>query len=119
MTYARLDDGLDGHPKVRKAGWEAFGVWCAAIVHSSAKLLDGHIDAEWFEERLPNRRKRDDVLARLVEQRMLEPNGDGYIIHDYHDHNPSRQEVVERRDRAAKKKAGQRSMSPGDNHGDS
>lgn len=117
MTYARLDDFLDGHPKVRRVGFEAFGVWCAAIVHSSKYLTDGRIDREWFEEKLPQPKRRQQILTALVENNMLEKNGVGYVIHDYLEHNPSRVEVEERRRKAAAKKAGQR-LSPGDGDGD-
>lgn len=118
MTFARLDDHLDGHPKVRRVGFEAFGLWCAAIVHSSKYLTDGHIDREWFEEKVPQQKRRHQLLELLVENRMLEQNGVGYIVHDYLEHNPSRAEVEYRRTKAAEKKAAQR-MSPRDTPGDS
>ena len=118
MTYARFDDELDGHPKVRRVGYEAFGVWCAAIIHSSKYLTDGRIDREWFEEKLPQPKRRSQILGRLVENDMLEANGVGFVVHDYLEHNPSRVEVEDRRAKAAAKKAGQR-LSLGDGRGDS
>lgn len=118
MTYSQFDDALDGHPKRRKVGWEAFGLWCGMVIHCGKYLTDGHLDSEWLEEAVPQPRRRTKLLDLLLEQRMVHRNGDGgLVVHDYLEHNPSREEVLERRRKAAEKKRAQR-MSPGDKKGD-
>lgn len=106
MAWAKLDDSVDTHPKVRRAGNEAFGLHCRAIAYSTGQLTDGHIDPEWVRERAGSRAKR--LVDALVGAGLWEANGDGWLIHDYLDHNPSRAQVLERRRAESERKAGGR-----------
>jgi hypothetical protein len=115
VTFSRFDDSLDGHPKLRKAGLAAVGLWTQAIVYSARHLTDGYIENTWLEEKVPQRRQREELVTRLVEARMFDANGGaGYVVHDYLDFNPSREEVMRRRELAAERKRKER-MSRDDN----
>lgn len=113
MPWARVDDSLHAHRKLRRASLEASGAFLLSLSYCAAYLTDGHVDDEFLEEVIPSKRKRDRIVAELLERQLFEPNGNGYVVHDYLDYNPSRADVERRRQKAAEKKRQQR-MSPGD-----
>ncbi len=103
MAWTKLDDSVDTHPKVRRAGNEAFGLHCRALAYCTGQLTDGHIDVAWVKERAGSRGKR--LVQALVAAGLWEPNTDGWVIHDYLDFNPSRAEVLEKRRAESERKA--------------
>jgi hypothetical protein len=103
MPWGKLDDSLDNHPKARRAGLEALGLWTRSIAHAAGYLTDGHIDVGWLEERAGRQSKKLGDL--LVVSGLWEPNSDGFLIHDYLDYNPSREEVLAKRAADSKRKA--------------
>lgn len=107
MPWAKCDDNAHEHRKFKRAGLEATGLYYMALSYCARYLTDGRVDGDWLAERVPNRRKRDQLLAALVEHRLFEENGSGYRVHDYLEINPSRSEVEELREkRAAAGRAG-------------
>lgn len=111
MAWARLDDLYDDNPKVRKAFLEkpqAVSVHVLAITYSARHLTDGRVSEEWLRERIPHGRQRQSILRVLVDAGLFDKNGTGYLVHDYLDYNPSRADVLARREREreAKRRAG-------------
>ncbi|MGH7265886.1 MAG: hypothetical protein ACREMB_13730, partial [Candidatus Rokuibacteriota bacterium] len=53
--------------------------------------------AEWTNRQLPVQRDRDRMLAVLQEAGLTEPNGGGWLIHDYLDYNPSAEQAEHKR----------------------
>lgn len=117
MPWGKIDDSAHEHRKFRRAGLEATGLYWMAVSYSARYLTDGRVHGDWLEARVPHPKKRVHLLHVLVEHELFEENGSGYVIHDYLDHNPSKQEVLDRREKQAEKKRKQR-MSPGDRPGD-
>lgn len=83
MSWFPVDDAFHSHPKARKAGMEAIGLWTLAGSHCMAYLTDGFV-AEWWVKEKP----RGATLAkRLVDAglwRRGESNGEkGYWFHDW------------------------------------
>lgn len=103
MSWVKLDDSTDSHRKVRRAGNEAFGIWTRSLCYSAGALTDGHVDPEWLEERAGKRALK--VSELLVVAGLWEPNDDGWLIHDYLDHNPSRASVLAKRRTDSERKA--------------
>lgn len=103
MSWGRLDDSFDQHRKVRKAGLEATGLHARAMAYCAGALTDGHIDPEWLTERAGRRAQK--LAEQLVSVGLWEPNSDGYVIHDYLDYNPSREQVLAKRQRESERKA--------------
>lgn len=103
MAWARLDDKFHSHPKVRRAGLAAIGLHVRAISYSAAHLLDGHIDVEWVREAGGAQHKK--LATALVEAGLWIQNGHGWIINDYLEYNPSREETAIKRDWDVKRKA--------------
>jgi len=97
MTWARIDDGMWCHPKVLIAGHEAIGVWVRALAWSCQQLTDGVIPraamAMLCADQGPWERLRDAGLLSFSR------NGDA-TLHDFLAYNPSRSEVVARREQA-------------------
>jgi hypothetical protein len=140
VTWVRLDDALEGHRKRRRAGLEAFGLWCAALCYCGRYHTDGYVDAEWMAGEAPHRRTRDKLVGRLVSVGLLDPlaageqktvrdqhdndvkigpfSSDGWVVHDFLDLNPSSVEIAGKREKERLKKAKQRGLSPGDTPGD-
>lgn len=90
MAFFLVDDQFHGHPKVRKAGLEAVGLWSVAGSHCRAYKSDGFVPA-WFVSGYP---KGKQLALRLVSaglwKRDAEHGEDGYRFHDWHHiHDPA------------------------------
>lgn len=107
MPWVKLDDTFDQHKKVRKAGLEAIGLHARALAHAGREMDGGHVDPEWVEERAGRRGKA--LVAKLVAVGLWEPNSDGWIIHDFNEYNPTREEWDA--ERAKRSAAGKRAAS--------
>lgn len=103
MAYAQIDDLFADHPKVAGLSDAAFRLHVAGILHCSRLLTDGLVDADEVPRLV--RRYRKAALAELVDRCLWSWVLDGaYVIHDYLDWNPSREQVEERRKNARKRK---------------
>jgi hypothetical protein len=121
VSWVRLDDGMGEHRKVRRAlragGLGVFGLHPLAILHASRYLTDGHIEPEFVEETFEHARTRDReqtlVINALERHELWVPaDGGGWQIHDYLEHNPSREQVeVKRRADAERKHRGRSSSA--------
>lgn len=95
MTWARLDDGFDEHPKVVARSDRAFRAHVRGIVYCARNLTNGFVP-EAAAVQLRGRPAVDElVLAGLWEQ----VDG-GYRIHDYLDYHPTRAKVLADREAA-------------------
>lgn len=108
MSWGRLDDSFDSHRKVRRAGNEATGVHARAISYCAGALTDGHIDPEWVLERAGGKTQAVRVSEVLVLAGLWTPNSDGFVIHDWLDFNPSREQILSKRRVDAERKAAKR-----------
>jgi hypothetical protein len=125
-----MDDLYDDHPKVMAATHQcplAAALHPQAITASSRRESDGLVDPFWLRARAPEKRKRDEALAVLVELRLFDvlPAGhefelfdaagfsvivgkfteDRHLVHDYLDYNPSSAQLQARRLKEAERKA--------------
>lgn len=116
MTWARLDDQFHSHPKIRRA-WRghprALGLHVLALSYCADQLTDGIVDDEFVTEKIPHARERDLVTTCLELAGLWNRVQNGFRINDWHDFNPSRAEVLDRRNRdAERKRAGRSARSP-------
>jgi len=138
MSWTRIDDQWRSSRKVAKAGPEACGFWLAMCCYSASYLTDGLVPDGELGLVFPgcNRRRAARLVRELVAAGMVErqpvncqltasqlpvnsqsiPSQPGiyWRIHDFLDYNASREEVLEKRALARRKKRRQRKMSPGD-----
>jgi len=102
--WTRLDDALQDHPKVFRAGASlgpdgpaiALGVYTALLMWSNRYLTDGALPID-VVRRLPHVRKPMAVAAALVAAGLWEPDIDGFRIHDFHVFNWSAAKVRQHR----------------------
>jgi len=114
MPWVQLDDQIANHPKILKAGPEAAWMWACAIAYCQNHLTDGYVPADALRSLGPYKNPRA-VAERCVEARvrqdgqgLFERRGEDYAVHDYLDDNPSKAVVLERRRKAAARKAKER-----------
>ncbi|MFE2911290.1 hypothetical protein [Kitasatospora indigofera] len=111
MPWFAVDDGFDSHPKVRKAGNAAAGLFCRLGAFSAKHSTDGRIDGV-----VARGYGTAAQLAKLVAVGMLhsaphdcdpkrcpQPPEDGYALHDYLFYNRSRSQVEAAREAGRKR----------------
>jgi hypothetical protein len=98
MTWVRLDDLMPQHPKVLRAGPAAAWLWVCGLAYCSRMLTDGAIPSQALASfGLP---QTDKLAATLVEVGLWDETSDGFQVHDFLQYQPSRKQVLERRERA-------------------
>lgn len=105
MPWGRLDDSLYDHPKLDLLApdhrLEGVGLWAVSISWSNRYLTDGLVPTRQVE-----RLGGSIALAdELVVAGLFDSVPTGYAIHDFHDFNDTKTEVLERREKEAKRKA--------------
>lgn len=119
MPWFRVDDTLHGHPKARRAGLAAMGLWNLAGSHSMAYKTEGFVP-EWFVLSWPQGKR---LAAQLVKQGLWLADAErdeeaGWQFHDWEDYQASADEVEEdrekARDRQRKRRARLRAIRNGD-----
>lgn len=118
MPFFVVDDGADSHPKMVRAKNAAVGLWTRVGSYVARHLTDGHVPGEIAKMygSAPQIKKLTDVglwhPSGHTCPRCPQPRPGDYYMHDYAESgNPSRAEVLERREKAAEKKRQQRSGS--------
>lgn len=106
MAWFRVDDAFHSHPKVMRAGTPAVGLWVRCGSYSSQHLTDGVIPRE-VAASYGTRQQ----IAALVSAGLFVESDSGYVMPDYLDYNPSREEVLA--DQAAKHEAKSRAGRAG------
>ena len=132
MSWVKVDDHFDEHPKMARVGPLGWGVWLAGLAYSNRNLTDGFIPIEVAEAIGGRWRVRCDGLVwnlcrtsgadgedmtsewvtdLLIDAGLWEVAEDGYRIHDYAQYQPTRADADARADdirakRAAAGKAG-------------
>jgi hypothetical protein len=101
-----LRDGVSHHPKVIAAGPEAAWLWVAAIDYARAHLTNGLVPFAILPMLGRFRTRVDRLAAQLVAAGLFVPVDGGYTIHDFLDHNDSREAVLEKRRKDSERKRG-------------
>lgn len=110
MTWTKLDDNFHSHPKTRRI-WRdpiALGLYVLALNYSTCHELDGKVPPEFAEDQVPDQSDRDRAVQVLVEVGMWKPNGDGWVIHDYAEYQPSKATLDAKREADRVRKASRR-----------
>lgn len=101
MTWGKVDDKLHSSVKWRRATRTARGLWTTALSWCSDQENGGMVPADML--RVLDGTKAD--AMSLVRVGLWETTDDGYLFHDWDDHNPDVATV--KATRAAKSKGGQ------------
>lgn len=107
MPWFKVDDALHSHPKARKAGLSALGLWVVSGSFSASYMTAGFVSEQW----VASYPRGKSLAARLVAAKLWEPGvfeGDkGWFFHDWNDFQPSKAEILA--ERAAAKERQRRS----------
>lgn len=93
MAWVRLDDGFPDHPKIDAAGGDAAWLHVCGIAYCARNLTDGFV-AFGRVPKLSDRKGSLKLATQLVEVGLWEETEGGYLIHDYLDYNPTKEEVL-------------------------
>jgi hypothetical protein len=111
VAWARLDDGFYDHPKITRV-WRrcpgAVGLHARVIAYCARHETDGHILAEIVTGLSPLQRDREAQVKALIEEGLWYQGEDGFVIHDYLDYNPSREQINHKRAEDRERKRDQR-----------
>lgn len=99
MPWFKVDDQLHSHPKARRAGLSAMGLWTVAGSHCMSYLTDGFVEA-WFVESWPKGRE---LASRLVEGGLWLVVEGGWQFHEWEKFQPTRDQVLSDREAAAER----------------
>jgi hypothetical protein len=99
MTWFRVDDSLDFHPKVEEAGNAAMGLWVRAGAYCSRMLTEGHVPRSMIGK-LGGRPK--DAAALVASGLWVEVPG-GFLFHQWEQANPTKEKVLSDRSAAAER----------------
>jgi hypothetical protein len=125
VSWLELDDRILEHPKfirlVKMAGSEGVHLWLGIKSYCGLNLTDGKVPADMLDEvRGPaNPKRRRDALEALLKVGLLEHIEGGVEMHDYLDWSSSREQVLDRREKARERKAKSRDPSRRDSPRDS
>ena len=92
MTWVKLDDGFADHPKIERLSSDAFRAFVRSLCYASRHLTDGRIPDAAL--RILARRA---IIRELEVSGLWERNGDGIVIHDYLEFQPSSAQIRQRR----------------------
>lgn len=119
MPWVKLDDGFFDNDKIVAAGKDARDLYLAGLCYCARQLTDGFIPEERLSRLAIEAGATDvkDAVRRLctvirgARFPLWEAVDGGYRVHDYHEYNPTREEVLEMREKRAEagKLGGQRS----------
>lgn len=118
MTWVKLDDGLHRHRKARIAGLEAMGLWTMAASWVGDELTDGFVPRSVLYGWSP---VAHELAERLEVAGLWIPTvhlgEEGWLFHDWADYNPTKEQVLTRRDAEREKKRRQRASPAGTTEG--
>lgn len=93
MPWFKVDDTLHSHPKPRRCGLAAMGLWAVAGSHSMSYKTEGFVP-DWFVSSWPKGRP---LAAELVKCGLWETatkDGErGWKFHDWEHYQPSADEI--------------------------
>lgn len=98
MSWFKVDDQSTFHSKVVRAGNSAYGAWVRMGCYCNAQLTDGVV-SESVALLIASQRELD----KMCEVGLIKKVGDGYEIHDYLEYQPSKADVMQKREANAKR----------------
>lgn len=104
MSWIRIDDRAPWHRKILDAGPAAAWLWVCGLAYANQQTAHDGFVPESAIPFLPIK-DAESIVPELQRVGLWDRVEGGYIIHDYHDFQPTKEEVEELR--AARSKAGQ------------
>lgn len=106
MSWIKLDDQIFTHPKLVDLSKDAKLLYLAGLCYCGAQLTDGLITKGATRVLLATIEANCEAIASLIDAELWEANDSGgFLVHDYLEHQSSRDEVLAVK--GARAKAGQ------------
>ena len=93
MAWFNADDKMHGHPKVRRAGLEAIGLWVVCGTYCTDYLTDGQVPS-WYVLSWP---KGKQLAEKLVRTGFWEHAPDGYQFLSWDEYQRTKEKVLKDR----------------------
>jgi hypothetical protein len=101
MPWFKVDDSIHSHPKRRRAGLAAIGLWVVSGSYSASYLTDGFVSQSFVRQQGPNATR---LASRLVAAGLWyvdQRNGEtGWSFHDWEQYQPTKAQVERDREQA-------------------
>jgi len=104
MAWVKIDDQFADHPKVLAAGPLASWLYVCGLTYCGRYLTDGWIPRSQVKK-LADVDNAMVLAERLVIIGLWDETEDGFIVHDYLEYNPTREDVKAYRDANAKRQS--------------
>jgi hypothetical protein len=105
MSWAKVDDRANEHRKQLEAGAEACWLWTCGLMYANRQdARDGFIPALVLPMLYPFRGPKK-LAARLVDVGLWEKVDGGYRVHNYHQWNPTKEQVEAEREAGRRRAA--------------
>lgn len=118
--WVKVDDSFAEHPKVIEAGrhlgasgrGRVVAIWLVAMCHCNRNLTDGFIDEATVRTWTLYDKRPLDVALVMADAGLMKRIDGGFRFHDYHDYQPSAEEVKakKRKDRDRKREERRRKL---------
>ncbi len=109
MPWVRLDDAFPESPKMLAVGPLGLALQVRALCYCSRNLTDGVISRHALGILTAGVRRSRVTIEVLLRERVWAEEGDGYVVLNYLDYQPSKAEIEQKRanarDRMAKARA--------------
>lgn len=102
MAWVKVDDQFFVNRKARAVGLEGRALFLASVCYCAMQMNDGVFPAGDLEVVAAMAGVPQDIGVRLVATGLWHVTEDGYEVHQYLEHNPSREQAIARKDRAVK-----------------
>jgi len=110
MTWVKIDDLMPENPKILEVGPAAAWLYVCAICYAGRNITDGFIPFAAISRLISGEKRAiSRQIAALVAANLLHEGEGGYHIHDYHEHQASRDQVQEKRRKTRERVANWRS----------
>lgn len=99
MSWVRVTDDATLHPKVVAVGLAGWGFFVASLCYANHYLTDGMIPIRALPAVFPgiSPKRALTIAVELVSVGLWEKRDEGWVIHDYHQYQPTREEEIAER----------------------
>lgn len=93
MAWFKVDDTLHSHPKARRAGLAAMGLWVLAGAYCSQYATEGRVPEWWVSSIKNGKRLAGNLVEAGLWYRDVSGEEPGYLFHDWEHFQPSKAEI--------------------------
>lgn len=93
MSWVKIESRFPQHPKVLTAGPEAAWLFVCGLCYANEHLTDGLLPRPVLPVLTPGVKAPETLAERLVDAGLWEYTENGWLIHDYADHQRSAEQI--------------------------